>query len=225
MAQRAALGCLNVVPTSVAAVLAVKRTIRCEDLVGHPEFVRLHDVAGVAVDLRYASANNFVGRVLYADLDCAWVHRDAAVALAQVSVRLSRTHPDLRLLVLDALRPHRVQEALWQHLEGTDLRQYLADPARGSVHSFGLAVDVTLLHPDGAELDMGTGFDDLSELSHPDLEDQHLRQGRLSAVQVANRLILRRAMCEHGFRGIHSEWWHFDFGDREAIRRERVRVE
>lgn len=217
VAQRPALG--GVMPASP------QRRVRCEDLPHQGEFVRLQDVPGISVDLRYASANNFVGRVLYADLDCAWVHRDAAAALAQASAWLLRTHPDLRLLVLDALRPHRIQEELWQHLEGTDLRQYLADPARGSVHSFGLAVDVTLVDAQGGELDMGTGFDDLSELSHPDLEELHLRQGRLTPTQIANRQALRSAMCENGFRGIHSEWWHFDFGDREAIRRERTRVE
>lgn len=217
VAQRTALGGVM--------QAAPQRRVRCEDLPQQTEFVRLADVPGISVDLRYASANNFVGRVLYADLDCAWVHRDAAAALTQVGARLARTHPELRLLVLDALRPHRVQEMLWRHLEGTDLRPYLADPARGSVHSFGLAVDVTLLGAEGREMDMGTGFDDLSELSHPDLEAAHVQQGRLSTAQVANRHILRDAMCQQGFRGIHSEWWHFDFGDREVIRRERTRVE
>ena len=127
--------------------------------------------------------------------------------------------------MLDALRPHRVQEQLWQHLEGTQLRQYLADPARGSIHSFGMAVDVTLLDAGGQELDMGTGFDDLSELSHPDLEELHLAQQRLSAQQIVNRRLLRSALCDSGFHAIHSEWWHFDFGDKERIRQSYQRVE
>ncbi|MEI8327162.1 MAG: M15 family metallopeptidase, partial [Betaproteobacteria bacterium] len=161
----------------------------------------------------------------YGDLDCAWLHREAAKGLEQVVACLRENHPTLTLRVLDALRPHRVQELLWQHLAGTPLRQYLADPARGSVHSFGMAVDVTLLDASGRELDMGTGFDDLSERSHPDLEEQHLAQGRLSQEQIAHRRILRSAMTGHGFHGIHSEWWHFDFGDKERVRQQYLRIE
>ena len=202
----------------------VKR-LACEQLAAHAEFRRLRSIPGIEVDLRYAGADNFVGRILYGDLDCAWLHCEAAHGLECVVAWLQKRHPALRLRVLDALRPHRVQEQLWQHLEGTDLRQYLADPARGSIHSFGMAVDVTLLDRDGAELDMGTGFDDLSQLSHPDMEVQHLAQGRLSPAQIECRLILRSAMCECGFRAIHSEWWHFDFGDRDRIREHYLRIE
>jgi D-alanyl-D-alanine dipeptidase len=201
------------------------QTLPCEALAGHPDFRRLESIAGVAVDLRYAGPDNFVGRKLYGDLDCAWLHREAAAALEAVVDWLRQARPDLRLLVLDALRPHRVQQQLWQHLEGTDLRQYLADPARGSIHSFGMAVDVTLLDPSGAPLDMGTGFDDLSELSHPDMEVEHLEQGRLTPAQTENRLLLRAAMADCGFRGIHSEWWHFDCGDRDLIRQRYLRIE
>ena len=67
--------------------------------------------------------------------------------------------PGHRLLVLDALRPHRVQIELWDFLDGTGLRQYVADPARGSIHSFGMAIDATLIDAEGRELDMGSGFE------------------------------------------------------------------
>ena len=210
--------------SSFTLVPAVRHLL-CEAVSSHADFRSLDSIQGVGVDLRYASADNVVGRILYGDLDCAWLQREAAAGVEQVVACLQQHHPELKLLVLDALRPHRVQELLWQHLEGTELRQYLADPARGSIHSFGMAVDVTLLDASGHELDMGTGFDDLSELSHPDLEEQHLAQGRLSREQIANRLMLRNAMCEAGFHGIHSEWWHFDFGDKELIRQTYQRVD
>ena len=64
--------------------------------------------------------------------------------------RLADVAPGHRLLVLDALRPHRVQIELWDFLDGTGLRQYVADPARGSIHSFGMALDVTLSTPKAA---------------------------------------------------------------------------
>ena len=199
--------------------------MRAELITQHPDFRALASIPGLAVDLRYASARNFVGRNLYGEADCAWLHREAADGVQAALTSLARAHPQLRLVVLDALRPHRVQVALWEHLKDTDLRQYLADPARGSIHSYGMAVDVTLLHDNGTELDMGTGFDALSLVSHPEHEAKHLQQGLLTPAHIANRLALRDAMVGSGFQAIDTEWWHFDFGDRDRVRREFVRVE
>ena len=199
--------------------------MQCELLTDHADFRPLASIAGVHVDLRYASTNNFVGRDLYGKLNCSWLHREAAAGLESAVAFLQAQHPGYRLLLLDALRPHRVQETLWQWLAGTDLQRYLADPAKGSIHSFGMAVDITLLDPSGVELDMGTGFDDLTELSHPQLEDQHRAQGLLSDSQLHNRRMLREAMLRSGFAGIPTEWWHFDFGDRNIVRRSYLRID
>src|SRR5881392_2355759 len=123
--------------------------------VASPEFRHLSTVAGIAVALRYASPDNFVGRDLYSPFDCAWLHRDAAAALERVVAWLARQRPGYTPLVLDALRPQRVKQQLWAALAGTGLQSYLADPARGSIHSFGMALDITLLDGEGRELDMG----------------------------------------------------------------------
>ncbi|MFC5459956.1 M15 family metallopeptidase [Massilia niabensis] len=189
-----------------------------EDIAGSPEFRHLNSVAGIGVDLRYASANNFVGRDLYSPFDCAWLHRDAAAALETAVAWLAERAPGHTILVLDALRPQRVQQQLWDALAGTGLQMYLANPARGSIHSYGMALDVTILDPQGAELDMGTGFDDMTELSHPALEEGFLACGKLREAQVANRRLLRDTMFGAGFVGINTEWWHFDCGDRERVR-------
>lgn len=199
--------------------------MRCEEIAFHPDFRPLAALSDVAVDLRYAGADNFAGRVLYAGLDCAWLHRLAAEALGQAAARLAAEAPGHRLLVLDALRPHRVQVELWQALEGTGLRGYLADPAIGSMHSFGMALDVTLLDPAGAELDMGSAFDEMHERSHPQHEQAHLERGLLDAAQVRRRELLRRCMDAGGFRGIATEWWHFDLLERDHVRRHFARVE
>ncbi|MTW12938.1 D-alanyl-D-alanine dipeptidase [Pseudoduganella eburnea] len=199
-------------------------TIRSEDVAGHAAFRHLSSIAGIAVDLRYAGPDNFVGRDLYSPLDCAWLHRDAAAAIERVVAWLAQHAPGHQALLLDALRPHRVQEELWEALDGTSLQMYLAPPERGSIHSFGMAVDITLLGPSGQELDMGTAFDDMTELSHPALEARHLASGELSAAQAANRRLLRDAMVQAGFTGIKTEWWHFDCGDRVAVRRDYTRV-
>jgi D-alanyl-D-alanine dipeptidase len=193
-------------------------TLASEDIAASPEFRHLDSIAGIEVDLRYATANNFVGRDLYSPYDCAWLHVEAAAALERAVAWLAVQAPDVRPLVLDALRPQRVQQQLWDALEGTDLRLYLADPARGSIHSYGMALDITLLDADGVELDMGTGFDDMTELSHPALEEGFLLAGQLSEHQLANRRLLRTAMLQAGFLGIRTEWWHFDCGDRDLVR-------
>jgi D-alanyl-D-alanine dipeptidase len=199
-------------------------TIASEDIAGDPEFRHLSTIAGIAVDLRYATPNNFIGRDLYSPYDCAWLHVDAAAALARVVAWLKEKRPGCTPLVLDALRPQRVQQQLWDALEGTGLQMYLANPERGSIHSYGMALDITILDEDGRELDMGTGFDDMTELSHPKLEEGFLQTGALTGLQVAHRRLLRDAMFQAGFVGINTEWWHFDCGDRNLVRQTFRRV-
>lgn len=202
----------------------MSQVLTSENIGACADFQHLSTIAGIAIDLRYATANNFVGRDLYSPFDCAWLHRDAAAALEKVVAWLALRRPGATALVLDALRPQRVQEELWAALEGTDLQMYLADPARGSIHSFGMAVDITLLDERGNEMDMGTGFDDLTERSHPGLEQALLAKGELTQAQIDNRQLLRDAMAQAGFAGIQSEWWHYDCGDRELVRRTYQRV-
>ena len=99
-----------------------------------------------------------------------------------------------------------------------------AHPERGSIHSFGMAVDLTLLDPAGRQVDMGSGFDEMTLASHPDHEAEHLALGVLKPEHLVERGWLRAAMREAGFHGIATEWWHFDFGDRVAVRRDLPRV-
>ncbi len=202
----------------------MKHTVTSEEIAGCAQFRHLSTIAGIAVDLRYAGADNFVGRDLYSPFDCAWLHRDAAAALEKVVAWLAIARPGATALVLDALRPQRVQQQLWDALAGTELQMYLANPERGSIHSFGMALDITILDEAGRELDMGTGFDDLSERSHPALEGVMLARGAITREQIANRQLLRDAMFQAGFQGISTEWWHYDCGDRATVRQSFRRV-
>jgi D-alanyl-D-alanine dipeptidase len=199
--------------------------IRCEDLPGHADFRPLRSIPGIAVDLRYCGADNFLGLPLYHGMDCAWLRVEAADGVAQAAAWLARHHPERRLLLLDALRPQRVQERVWAATAGQAMQSYLANPVRGSIHSFGMAVDVTLIDAAGRESDMGSGFDEPVLRSHPRLEAEHLARGELTRAQVSERQILRAAMAQGGFRGIATEWWHFNHGDPEAVRLNLPRVE
>ncbi|NHZ63594.1 M15 family metallopeptidase [Massilia genomosp. 1] len=198
--------------------LPIEQLSQCAD------FRHLSSIGRIAVDLRYAGVDNFTGRDLYSPFDCAWLHVEAAAALEQVVAWLGSRRPGCTALILDALRPQRVQEALWDALDGTGLRMYLAPPERGSIHSFGMALDITILDEHGRELDMGTGFDDMSERSHPAREDVLLARGELTPLHVENRQLLRAAMAQAGFAGISSEWWHFDYGERDWVRQTFQRV-
>ena len=200
------------------------KSLRVEEIAAHPSFRRLDSIAGIVVDLRYAGSDNFAGRVLYSGIDCAWLRVEAAHGLHKAAAWLAQHHPGLRLLVLDALRPQRVQEAIWRDVAGTPAALYFADPARGSIHSYGMAVDVTLLDVHGHELDMGSGFDEMSPRSHPALEDEQLAAGAIGIEHVSARSVLRRAMREGGFVGIPTEWWHFHCGDAHHVRAALPRV-
>jgi D-alanyl-D-alanine dipeptidase len=202
----------------------LERTLLAANVATSGQFERLSTIEGVGVDLRYASPRNLAGRDLYAPHDCAWLHKDAAIALQRCVKQLATDAPGWRLLILDALRPQHVQEQLWALLDGSGLEQYLAPPSRGSIHSFGMAVDVTLQDAAGTECDMGTPFDDMSEASHPAFETRLLEAGRLTSLHIANRTRLRSAMAAGGFNGISTEWWHFDLGDRRTVRETYFRV-
>lgn len=199
-------------------------TIAIDALRDDPDFVPLAALSGIAVDLRYASTRNLLGRDVYTPHDCAWLHAQAAHALQRAADWLARAQPALRLLVLDAARPQRVQELFWALVQGTPMEPYFAAPERGSIHSFGMAVDLTLTDAQGVELDLGTPFDDTTELAHPALEHAHAAAGRLTAAAVEHRRWLRAAMLHGGFQPIATEWWHFDCGEREQVRREFRRI-
>ena len=197
---------------------------RVEDIAADPAFRHLSTLRGVPFDLRYVGTNNFASRSLYGRLDCAWLRREAADGLETAAAWLDTQRPGWRLLVLDALRPQRVQEAIWVDVAGTPAQEYFANPERGSIHSYGMAVDVTLLMPDGTEADMGSGFDEMTLASHPALHAAHLATGVLKPAHVAQRECLLAAMQNGGYAGIPNEWWHFDHGDRDHVRRALPRI-
>ena len=139
--------------------------------------------------------------------------------LAAADAGLRAAHPELRLHAYDCARPHEVQEQMWAVVKGTDQQGYVADPAAGSIHNFGCAIDLTLADSGGAPLDMGTPFDVFGEAAQPRRERDLLIRGTLTGAQVANRLLLREAMLRAGFLPLDHEWWHFDCAPSAEARR------
>ena len=175
-----------------------------------PAYADLGSTGAYVIDLRYATANNFLGRDLYGGFDRAFLHREAAGRLDQAAAELSRLRLGHRFKVFDALRPRSVQRVLWAAVEGTPNQSFIADPDRGSLHNYGFAVDLTIIDADGTELDMGAGFDEFTERAQPRFEAQCLARGEVSDAQLGHRHFLRDVMAGAGFTQLSHEWWHFD---------------
>lgn len=155
-------------------------------------------IPNVILDVRYATTNNFTGQKLY-DCDRCFLRRAVGEKLRAAQQEFNQT--GLGLKIYDAYRPLSVQEKMWAIYphEG-----YVANPAKGSRHNRGAAVDVTLANlRDGKELLMPSGYDEFSEKAHRDFKGA-------SDEAIQNRELLERVMGKHGFVGLPTEWWHFD---------------
>jgi D-alanyl-D-alanine dipeptidase len=183
-----------------------------------PDFVRLHGLPGILIDLKYASDDNFMSKNVYGEFNEAFLHRVAAEKLQKAVLNLKKERPEWKFLVLDALRPRSIQRVLWDHVAGTDQEDYVANPDKGSVHNYGLAVDLTCVNEAGEWVNMGSGFDFFHRISQPRFEEEFLKSGELKREHWENRLVLRRAMTSAGFLQLPHEWWHFDALPRDEIR-------
>ncbi len=150
--------------------------------------------------IAYASADNFTGAPVYARAD-GHLHEEAAALLTR-TIGLA-AELGLRLRLFDAFRPTEAQWVLWNHTPDPD---FLADPRRGSPHSRGVAVDLTLIDRDGRALDMGTKFDAFTPKSH------HGAAGLIPEA-ARNRHLLLGLMTAAGWDFYRNEWWHYQMFD------------
>ena len=191
--------------------------------------VNIQDICpDILVDLKYSTEDNFVGKDMYGDLDCAYLEKEFAsrVALAQKILQLR--DPNLTLLIYDAARPISTQRIMRKTVEGTEFEQFVADGKRGGRHNYGVAVDLTIATIDGTPLDMGAGFDDFTSAAYvkgtPDTSDPTTRtieiyrsyaenmisKGIISSTAANNRLLLLEVMLEAGLYPYRREWWHYE---------------
>jgi D-alanyl-D-alanine dipeptidase len=186
-------------------------------------FVLITDVVPDAIlEIRYYSTFNFVGERIHAyEAPVAYLTKEAAQALKNVSDDLMAQ--GYRIKIYDAYRPQTAVDHFksWaEDLDATEMKPYFYPEvdksqlfeqgyiAAKSGHSRGSTVDLTLVDmATGMEVDMGGGFDYFGELSHPDYT------ATLTHEQINNRMILRKAMMDNGFKPLEEEWWHFTLID------------
>jgi D-alanyl-D-alanine dipeptidase len=163
---------------------------------------------GIHLDIRYAGTRNFLATPLYSQ-PRAFLQRPAAEALARVHRALAAQ--GYGLLIHDAYRPWYITKVFWDATPA-DKHQFVADPATGSRHNRGCAVDLTLFElATGAAADMPSLYDEMSDRAYPTYAGG-------TPEQRARRDLLRRAMEAEGFAVYEYEWWHFDFGDWKSYR-------
>jgi len=155
------------------------------------------------LDVRYATPNNFLGRKVYREAR-VFLQRPAALAL----VRANRALRDkgYGLLLYDGYRPWSVTRIFWD-MTPPDRREFVADPAIGSKHNRGCAIDLSLYElATGREVEMPSAYDEMSDRAYPNYQGG-------TRVQRERRDLLREAMEREGFTVEPNEWWHFNYRD------------
>jgi zinc D-Ala-D-Ala dipeptidase len=185
-------------PAVIKTVVHYRRSLK-----SHPDkqMLPLEDIPGVILDLRYASGNNFTHKHLYPEnTKTTFLRKPAFKALDGVCKELAEK--GMMLVIFDAYRPYHVTEALWKIVHDD---RYAANPAKGSGHNRGIAVDLTIADSKTHELlPMPTGFDNFSDSAHQGFTG-------VDADRKLNREILRRVMTKYGFVPLSTEWWHFSW--------------
>jgi len=158
-------------------------------------------VPGIIYDLRYATVNNFMRRLMYPEgTSSTYLRSPAAHALLQIQQELQQQGMGLK--IYDAYRPYAVTVRFWELVKD---ERYVANPSRGSGHNRGIAVDLTINNlKTKKELPMGTGFDNFSDTAHHTFT-------RLPEEVLQNRQRLKSIMEKYGFRAYADEWWHYSW--------------
>lgn len=155
-------------------------------------------IPDIVLDIRYATSDNFTGKVLYSSDDC-FIAKEVALALKKVQDDLKKQ--GYRLKIFDGYRPLSVQKKMWEVCPDAN---FVANPKKGSVHNKGYAVDLTIIALDGSPVKMPTDFDEFTIKAGSGYKD-------LQPDVIKNREILQQAMIKHGFLPIKTEWWHFNY--------------
>jgi len=148
-------------------------------------------------DMKYATSDNFLKTKVY-DCDECYLRYKAVKALLKANKNF--LEKGYRIKIFDCYRPLDIQKKMWEIVSNPT---YVANPAKGSIHNRGTAVDISLVDIDGKELDMGTSFDFFG------IEASHDYQN-VSETVKENRKLLKKIMGREKFNSFDSEWWHYN---------------
>ena len=177
---------------ALAGLVSSCATLRSSDLVEVKTVI-----PDIVLDIRYATTNNFTGKILYPSARC-FLRRNCVERLAKAQKEFKALGYGLK--IYDGYRPLSVQRRMWEVYPNEG---YVANPAKGSKHNRGAAVDVTMVKPDGSEVSMTSPYDDFTEKAHRDYAGGTPEERK-------HRQILEDILTKNGFIGLKTEWWHFD---------------
>jgi len=162
---------------------------------------------------------NYFRENYYNGLNKAYLRKEVAIKLSSAQRILKTNHPKFSLLILDTARPRSVSKMMYEKMKGTKFEKYVANPKKGSMHNYGIAVDITIVDEKGRELDMG-----FSPFRKSTLElywqFAKMKMGfKLNKEQAENRKLLSDTMKKAGFLPLSFEWWHFNGLQKDQARR------
>ena len=173
--------------------------------------INIHDIdKTIKVDLVNSDPdNNFFRKNMYNGLNKAYLRKEVALKLSSAQKHLKSQFPEHSLLVMDATRPRSVSRLMYNKMKGTKFEKFVADPKKGSMHNYGVAVDVTIVDKNGKKIDMGFTPFYKSDLAIYWNYAQFKTFG-LNKTQKQNRKLLSNVMKKAGFIPLSYEWWHFN---------------
>lgn len=198
--------CQSETPSSLQVISEIKRHKGKVKLDSTQAMVPLDlYLTPLITDFRYATLDNFTHEILYRN-PLAFLRLNVAKALGNVQKELISS--GLSLKIWDAYRPYSVTKKMWQIVPD---ERYAANPAKGSGHNRGAAIDLTIVDlKTGKELRMPTGYDDFRENAHHSFQN-------LDKEQIDNRNLLRAVMEKHGFTALETEWWHYSWPNASKL--------
>ncbi|MES9833448.1 MAG: M15 family metallopeptidase [Candidatus Thiodiazotropha sp. DIVDIV] len=175
--------------------------------------------SSIEVDLVNSDADkNFFQKDFYGGMNKAYLRKRVAKKLSKAQRLLKKEKPIYSLQVLDAARPRSVSRLMYETMKGTRFEKYVANPKNGSMHNYGIAVDITIIGQNGERLDMGPSP---FYKSHVAIYWQYFLNEmgfELSHEQKSNRALLKRVMLKAGFYPLSHEWWHFNGMEKSDAR-------
>lgn len=165
----------------------------------------------ILVELKYSTTDNFIGIDFYGDMVNAYVQYECFLKLRNAYNILQTMKPGYTFIIYDAARSQEAQQLMWDSVDVAPgiKHWYVANPQSGSIHNYGMAIDISIVDTAGNVLDMGTKFDYFGDLAYPEKTEQFYKTGDLSEEQYQNRQLLFNIMSQAYLYVSKTEWWHY----------------